>query len=168
MTPFVKDQIKADEGLRLQAYPDPRSPLATELRKPLAGRREDWMHLSGDPWTIGYGCTGPGIGPGTVWTQSEADSEFDHRFQGMVSDLDITLPWWVHLDDVRQDVIANMAWNLGVEGLLEFKNTLKLLQLAEFGMAADSMMKSLWAREVPRRAQRLALMMRTGVSQTVH
>lgn len=37
----------------VEAYPDPGS--------------------GGDPWTIGWGATGPGIGPGTVWTREECD-----------------------------------------------------------------------------------------------
>lgn len=28
----------------------------------------------GDPWTIGWGATGPGIGPNTVWTQLQCDA----------------------------------------------------------------------------------------------
>lgn len=28
----------------------------------------------GDPWTIGWGATGPGIGPGTVWSQAQCDA----------------------------------------------------------------------------------------------
>ena len=28
----------------------------------------------GDPWTIGWGATGPDIGPGTVWTQAQCDA----------------------------------------------------------------------------------------------
>jgi len=28
----------------------------------------------GDPWTIGWGATGPGIGRGTVWTQAQCDA----------------------------------------------------------------------------------------------
>lgn len=27
-----------------------------------------------DPWTIGWGATGKGIGPGTVWTQAQCDA----------------------------------------------------------------------------------------------
>ena len=27
----------------------------------------------GAPWTIGWGATGPGIGPGTIWTREQAD-----------------------------------------------------------------------------------------------
>ena len=38
---------------RIAAYPDPGT--------------------GGAPWTIGWGATGGGIGPGTVWTQAECD-----------------------------------------------------------------------------------------------
>lgn len=168
MTPFVKDQIKSDEGLRLRAYPDPRSPLALEMQKPLAARCAGWKGLSGDPYTVGYGCIGPGIGPDTVWTQSQAEAEFDRRFTSLISDLDSEIPWWRTLDDVRQDVIANMAWNLGVKGLLGFKRFLADLQAAMYAAAAAEMMDSKWATQVPSRARRLRVMMLTGVSQTLH
>ncbi len=47
---------------RFAAYPDPGS----SLSRTGSG--------SGAPWTIGWGATGPGIGPGTVWTQAECDA----------------------------------------------------------------------------------------------
>ena len=31
---------------------------------------------SSAPWTIGWGATGPGIGPGTVWAQAQCDARF--------------------------------------------------------------------------------------------
>lgn len=46
------------EGCRLKAYPDPGS-------------------ADGKPWTIGWGSTGSDIGPGTVWTQAQADERFE-------------------------------------------------------------------------------------------
>jgi len=42
---------------RVEAYPDPAT--------------------GGDPWTIGWGATGPGIGPGTVWTQDACDARLE-------------------------------------------------------------------------------------------
>ena len=44
--------LRAD-GL-IEAYPDPGT--------------------GDEPWTIGWGATGAGIGPGTVWTQAECDA----------------------------------------------------------------------------------------------
>ena len=31
----------------------------------------------GAPWTIGWGATGPGIGPGSVWTQQQCDARIE-------------------------------------------------------------------------------------------
>lgn len=56
-------KIRAD-GL-VEAYPDPGSSLSR------AGSG------SGAPWTIGWGATGPGIGPGTVWTCEECDARLE-------------------------------------------------------------------------------------------
>ena len=54
------DLIRQFEGLAkvrrdglVEAYPDPGT--------------------GGAPWTIGWGATGPGIGPGTVWTRVQCD-----------------------------------------------------------------------------------------------
>lgn len=46
------------EGCRLTAYPDPGS-------------------KNGEPWTIGWGSTGPGIREGVTWTQKQADERFE-------------------------------------------------------------------------------------------
>ena len=67
----------------------------------------------------------------------------------------------------RRGLKLNMAFNLGVDGLLKFKNTLALLRSAIEGHAsyarvADGMLNSLWAKQVGRRADELARQMRTG------
>jgi lysozyme len=77
-------------------------------------------------------------------------------------DLDRYLPWWKNLDPVRQRVIANMCFNLGIGRLLGFKNTLPAIQNGRYEVAAQGMLHSLWARQVKQRAVRLADMMQTG------
>ena len=54
ITPEGLQLIKTWEGCRLSAYPDPAS--------------------GGDPWTIGYGHTGPEVHAGLVITQQQADA----------------------------------------------------------------------------------------------
>ena len=49
-----RDLIMQYEGLRLRAYPDPGT--------------------GSDPWTIGYGHTGPDVRPGMSITREEADT----------------------------------------------------------------------------------------------
>ena len=70
-------------------------------------------------------------------------------------------PWVEQLDPVRQAVVLDMAFNLGVKGLKQFKRTLALLQKGRWEAAADAMLDSLWAKQVGQRAVRLAQMVRT-------
>ena len=79
-----------------------------------------------------------------------------------ISGLDAHLGWWRTLTCARQRVLVNMAFNLGVAGLLGFKNTLSAVQRGHYEQAASGMMASKWAQQVGARADRLAVMMRTG------
>jgi lysozyme len=72
------------------------------------------------------------------------------------------LTWLVNLDPVRQAVLLDMAFNLGVPGLLKFKNTLAHVQAGRYKAAAANMLLSKWAAQVGPRATRLAAMMETG------
>ena len=72
------------------------------------------------------------------------------------------LPWVLTLDTVRQRVLLDMAFNLGVKGLLGFRNTLRAVQGGRWADAAKGMLASKWARQVKGRARRLASMMETG------
>ena len=71
-------------------------------------------------------------------------------------------PAFDSLDEVRQRVLANMAFNLGVAGLLQFKNTLAAIETGDYIGAAVKMRSSKWAKQVCQRAERLAVMMATG------
>ena len=81
---------------------------------------------------------------------------------GTVRDLDRNLPWWRQMNDARQNVLANMCFNMGINKLLTFKNTLAMMQAGRFDAAAAGMLDSLWAGQVHDRAKRLAARMRTG------
>ena len=87
------------------------------------------------------------------------------------ADLDRYLPWWRGLDPVRQRVLIDMAFNMGMGapnrgGLLSFVNTLSEIRRGNYGIAADMMLASKWSAQVGRRAVRLATMMRTGMDYT--
>ena len=62
----------------------------------------------------------------------------------------------------RADVLYSMAYQLGVDGLSAFKNTLVMISNGNFEGAAEGMLSSLWARQTPQRAKRLAQVMRSG------
>jgi len=142
-TPFLIGDISADEGLRLKAYGDP-----------LTGA---------EPWTCGYGCTGPDIGPETVWSLEEARQRRDAKLAEVIAELDAHAPWWRSLCDVRQDVLANMAYNLGWPRLAGFHHALAAIQAHDYATGARQLLESAWARQVKGRARRLAEQMRTGL-----
>lgn len=146
--PQLVADLKRDEGLRLEAYPDPLS--------------------GGDPWTIGYGHTGPEVRPGLVWTEAQAEAALIRDIREHNAKLAAALPWVARLDPARRRVLFNMAFNLGVgspggnKGLLGFKNTLGMVERGDYEGAARGMEQSLWAKQVKGRATRLAATMRTG------
>lgn len=73
------------------------------------------------------------------------------------------LPEWMKdLDPVRYAVMVDMAFQMGVGGLLGFKNTLAHVQAGRYRQAANNMKQSLWYRQTPNRASRRIKEMETG------
>jgi len=72
------------------------------------------------------------------------------------------LPWYVDLDTARRHVLTSMAFQMGVDGLLRFEDTLRAVREKRWSDAADGMRASLWYRQTPARAERLARVMETG------
>jgi lysozyme len=76
--------------------------------------------------------------------------------------LERELRFFGSLDEVRQSVLIDMAFNLGVASLLKFRQTLKHIEQGRYGAAAAEMLNSKWARQVKGRATTLSRMMESG------
>lgn len=73
-------------------------------------------------------------------------------------------PWYTMLDPVRRGVMINLAYNLGVHGLLGFARMIGALQRLDFEGAAHELASSRWVHQVqPSRSSRLIAQLRTGV-----
>ena len=134
-------QLKGDEGVIPHAYQD---------------------HLGF--WTIGVGRLidkrkNGGLRPDEI--SYLLNNDIDDR----INELNKRLPWFQNLDDARKGVLLNMSFQLGVEGLLGFVNTLKLIEAGKYENAAHAMLQSKWAKQTPQRAERMAEQMRTGLWQ---
>ena len=70
--------------------------------------------------------------------------------------------WFTILNDVRKDVMINMAFNLGYPRLMQFKNMLSCLAAEDYEGAATEMLNSKWAQQVGDRAVELASMIISG------
>lgn len=138
MTPLLAADIRRDEGERLTAY-------------------RDTLGI----WTIGVGHAY--VQPGTVWTREQSAAQLAKDIASKVADLDKALHWWRGLNDARQDVLVNLCFNMGVNRLLGFKNTLAAVKAGRWRDAHDGMLNSKWADQVHGRAYRLATQMLTGV-----
>lgn len=112
-------------------------------------------------WTIGVGHLIDKRKGGRL-SERIIDLLLDEDIAEKVADLDRELPWWRELSDARQRVLIGMCFNLGIGGLLQFKNTLAAIKRGDWSAAQRGMLNSKWAKQVGARATRLATMMLKG------
>lgn len=74
------------------------------------------------------------------------------------------LPWTMTLDYIRFSALVNMAFQLGIDGLLGFTKMLIHLKNGNWQAAYYGALDSKWAREdTPARAKRVAKQLLTGL-----
>lgn len=141
--------------------------LIAELRRDEGVRYEPYKDTMGID-TVGVGHNMEAHPLPADWTFPLTDDQVNlllsQDLQSVYADLTGNLPWWLYLDDVRQRVLCNMCFNLGINRLLGFRNTLGFVRQGKWDDAAQGMLNSAWATQVGERAQRLAAMMRTGAA----
>ena len=144
----LKEQLILHEGLKLNAYKCPA-----------------------DKWTIGVG------------RNLEANPLTEEEMLEVLKEVGITkeiamhwlkkeirqvkrklanYEWYTSQSEIRRRVLIDMAFNLGVSGLLSFRNMIGALEVGNYEVAAEEMLDSKWAEQVGKRAERLALMMKNN------
>lgn len=145
--------------------PDNELLLIGELRRDEGVRYVPYRDTKGIP-TVGVGHNLQASPLPSEWvyplTDGQVDMLLDADLQNVYHDLSRDVPWWTNLNDVRQRVICNMCFNLGMNKLAGFKNTLAAMRQGRYDDAAAGMLNSAWASQVGARAQRLAQMMTKG------
>lgn len=151
-SPFLVPDLERDEGERLKAYKDSRG-----------------------VWTIGTGHNlqvDPTLFPQlqhliTVGiSQVQCDALLAADIAHVTARLNLLIPWWVTLDPLRQDVLANLAFNLGVNGLMAWHHTLGFAQAGDYASAGNAIgLSEPWATQVGARATRLSRQMTCGLHQ---
>ncbi len=135
MTDPIMADLKRDEGLRLKPY------------RCSAGRL-----------TIGYGRNLDDVGI----THGEAEILLEHDIRRSLAALDRALPWWRTLSGDQQRGLINMCFQLGIGGLRKFEKMLAALKDSNYNKAADEALDSLYAKQTPERAKRVAKLFREG------
>lgn len=134
----VRDQIIEFEGRKHAAYQD---------------------HLG--YWTIGVGRLiderkGGGL------SDEEIDFLLANDIRKVTQQIASALPWFGQLNEARQAVLINMAFQMGFDGLMGFKLTLAAIRDEKYDHAANLMLMSKWATQTPNRAKKLSRQMATG------
>lgn len=112
-------------------------------------------------WTIGVGHLIDKRKGGAL-PDYIVDALLDHDINAKTAEVEAALPWVRTLDEPRRAVLIGMAFQMGLAGLLGFKNTLARVRAGNFEGAASGMLNSKWATQTPARAHRMAEQMRTG------
>lgn len=131
----ARELVKKHEGLRLKPYQDSLGIL-----------------------TIGYGRNLEDRGI----TRQEAEHLLDNDLTVVVEELRGALSFFGALDETRQVVLVDMAFNLGIVRLMGFKLMLAAVREARWNDAAAHLLDSKYAQQVGARAVELAEMMRSG------
>lgn len=133
-------QLKADEGLRLTPYQDTLG-----------------------NWTIGYGHLLENQHQDMTrikWTLEQAEQVLSNDVDTAIQNAKTFFPDFMRLPLNARLVLINMAFNLGLPKLRQFKRFKLALLNRDYVTAAAEMLQSLWAKQVPNRAKRLADQMR--------
>lgn len=105
--------IRRWEGCRLEAYPDPAT--------------------GGDPWTIGWGSTGPGIREGVKWTQAQADDRLALDVSRFMRGVRASLQR--EASDNELGAMTSLAYNIGL-GAFRSSTLLRLFNAGDKAGAA--------------------------------
>ena len=105
---------------------------------------------------VGFNLDDVGLYP------EEIDFILGNRLSRTEEEVERVFPWYNELDEVRQAVVLDMAYNMGMSTLSQFKRTLGSIRDGDYVRASAQMLQSKWARQVKGRAIRLSIMMETG------
>ena len=134
----LREQLKVDEGVKYEIYKD---------------------HLGYPTFGIGHLITENdpehGEPDGTEISEERVNEVFETDVAKFVSESKILFPDLDDLPDVAQQVIVNMAFNMGRPRLSKFKNFIAGVNDRDWTRAAEEMMDSRWATQVGDRAIRL-------------
>lgn len=87
-------------------------------------------------------------------SKKEAYYLLENDISRVSKELTINLsPWFSSAPEGVKRALINMCFQMGINGVLSFKNTLMLLRQGRYHEAADNALKSKWARQTPSRAQ---------------
>lgn len=126
------------------------APIYAQLERDESRRHVGYVDSQGH-WTVGIGHK-----LSTPLTNTVIDMILRDDVAAKAAELEAKAPWVRTLSEPRYGVLLNMAFNLGVTGLLGFRRMLAAMQSADWEGAAAELLDSVYATQVGARAIRLA------------
>ena len=114
-------------------------------------------HCSAGKLSIGFGRNLDDMGI----SEKEAEMLLISDIQRCYEELNV-FSWFHHLDQVRQEAMVNMLFNLGLPRFLGFKKMIRHLSNKAYSQAAAELLNSRYAIQVGDRANELAYMLERG------
>lgn len=136
-------QLKFDEGFRKYPYDDATG---FEVKAPVG------------VLTIGWGTKIEGDGIDT----SLAETLLIDRVRTAIEDCNILFRDFLDVDDLRQEALINMAYNLGRTKLKKFKNMCGAVNSRDWERAAAEAEDSKWFKQVKARGERIVKVLKDG------
>ena len=140
----LQEELENDEGVKYEVYND---------------------HLGYATFGIGHLILDSdpeyGSSSGTEVSEDRVKEAFENDVVGVVSDCETLYSDFGELPEDAQRIIANMMFNMGRTRLSKFKGMKRGVDARDWKAAADEMVDSRWYRQVPNRAGRLVVRMRS-------
>ena len=127
-------------------------------------RHTSYLDTAGIP-TIGYGFNQHQIhcvSKLEYITREDAERLLRRLVMELSQQLKTRVKTYSKLSFRRKAVLIDMAYNLGVRGLMRFVKMMKALERRDYSRAAHEMLDSRWAVVVKTRATTLSRIMKTG------
>jgi len=141
------NDLRADEGWRASIYDDATG-------EPIS----KGTVVVGFP-TIGYGFMVDAAKGGEL-PKSVADMWLMYAATERWNQLVSKIPWVLEQPENVQRALGNMSYQLGVNGVLNFKYMLAALKRSDRDGAAEHALNSRWAEQTKNRAHRIASLIR--------
>ena len=87
---------------------------------------------------------------------SDATALLDKDIAASTLEVSTEIPWSVHLDEIKQEVLIEMAFQIGIHGLLGFHNMLLCAKNGDDSGVVANMLNSEWHKQTPSRCEELA------------
>ena len=111
--------------------------------------------------TLGYDTIGYGFAIKDLELDEEVcDLILDKKLDKLIDATNKKFPFLRELPQDKCEVIFEMVYQLGLNGVSMFKKMLKALDNKDYDKAAAEMLDSLWAKQTPNRAIKLSNQMK--------